>query len=274
MAKKRQKVNPEEHKKMLINSAINDIEKRINAGILTTAPKHRKFKVGERVVYGAINETYIRKIFKNGLYYEVESINVKRDRDKPPSNETHVLEWHQILPYATPKLTKFRKEETYRITLLNSSIESLIHKVHYSGVEFDSEYQRGHVWKLNDKIALIDSIFNNIDIGKFVFIQRSFNDSRPKLYEVLDGKQRLTTLVEFFEDRFKYNGFYYSELSGMDKNEFTGHGITYGYLVNPDEKSIYESFIKLNTCGKPMASKHIDHVKQLLNELNNIPDKV
>ena len=90
---------------------------------------------------------------------------------------------------------------------------------------------------------------------------------KGKLYEILDGKQRLTTLVEFYEDRFKYRGFYFSELSFRDQHKFTGHSITYGYLENPSKEAIFETFIKLNTCGKPMASKHIDHVKELLTEI-------
>lgn len=53
----------------------------------------------------------------------------------------------------------------------------------------------------------------------------------------------------------------------MDKNKFENHGINYGYLENPSKEAIFEIFIKLNTCGKPMASKHINHVKQLLSEL-------
>lgn len=265
MAKrKRNTVDEATRKQMNIDSTISDIEKNISEGNLNPPPKHRMFKVDERVQFGAHAESYIRKIYKDGLYYEVESLNVKRDRDKPAANETHILEWHDIYPYKT-KNTNLRKVETYRITLMNSSIDSLIHMVH-RGVDFDVEYQREHVWKLQDKVDLIDSVFNNIDIGKFVFVRRDWCYD-GKLLEILDGKQRLTALNEFYEDRFKYKGYYFSELSGNDKNKFGGHPITYGHLENPDKKAIFDSFIKLNTCGKPMASKHIDKVKKLLDEL-------
>ena len=60
----------------------------------------------------------------------------------------------------------------------------------------------------------------------------------------------------------------------MDKNKFGNHGITLGYLENPSKEAIFETFIKLNTCGKPMASKHINHVKHLLRELNEIKQQV
>jgi len=81
---------------------------------------------------------------------------------------------------------------------------------------------------------------------------------------VLDGKQRLTALREFYEDRFEYNGVVFSRLSGMDKHKILSHPITYGFLENPDKRGIYTSFIKLNTCGRPMSMKHIDKVQQQL----------
>jgi hypothetical protein len=264
--KKRKKIDSIAHQESLLQSSIRDIELNIDYGILPLNPT-RKFSVGERVCYGAHKETYIREIFRDGLYYRIENINVQRERDKPPANEQQIIEWHDLLPYIdTRKNTSFCKEETYRITQLNSSISSLLNMVYHSGVDFDVEYQREHVWSLDDKHDLIASIFDNIDIGKFVFIQRLFS-FKGKLYKILDGKQRLRTIAEFYEDRFKYNGFYYSELSGMDKNKFENYSVFYGYLINPNKKTIFEAFIKLNTCGKPMAKKHIDRVKKLLDEI-------
>jgi hypothetical protein len=264
MAKKKLPT-PEEHQKSLMESAIRDIEYRKKHGMLSLNPT-RIFKVGERVIYGAHREVYVREVFEEGLYYHVECMNVQREKNQPPRNEQHIMEWYRIFPI-TNKGTTFRKEENYRIRMLNAGIGSLLHLIYHGGVDFDVDYQREHVWTLDDKVALIDSIFNNIDIGKFVFVQRSFH-AEGCFYEIVDGKQRLTTLREFYEDRFKYNGFYYSELSPMDKNKFEDHPIAYGYLENPDKRAIFETFIKLNTCGKPMDVKHIQKVKDLLNELD------
>lgn len=265
---KRSKITPEEQQKMLLKSGIKDIEEKISFGQIPEPT--RFFSIGEHVHYGAHNETYVEEIRKNGLYLIVRCKKVKRDRDKPVKDELHVTAWQDVFPYNSTKSTSFKKEEKYRITHANSMIESFLHMVYHSGVDFDVEYQREHVWELDDKIALIDSIFNNIDIGKFVFVQRSYS-VRDKLYEIIDGKQRLTAICEFYEDRFMYKGYYFSELSNMDKNKFWNHSVSYGYLTNPTKEMIYDAFIKLNTCGKPMDSKHIDKVKKLLNEeLNNV----
>ena len=265
MARKK-KIDPVEHQKRMIENNIHDNEKRIELGILRTPPRHRKFKVGDRVQYGAHRESYIREVYRDGMYYLIYSICLQRQRNAPPKNEFHVMEWHHIFPFET-KDTGFRQEEKYYIRQSNSGISSLLHMTHRGGVDFDVEYQREHVWTTKDKIALIDSIFNNIDIGKFVFFLLDYGSD--VFYEILDGKQRLSTLRDFYEDRFKYRGYYFSELSRMDKNKFEEHSVTIGYLENPNKHAIFDAFIKLNTCGKPMAKKHIDHVKKLLDELED-----
>jgi len=258
--------SPKETEKRMNDTKIKEIRRLIENGVLRKPPRHRKFKVGERVSMGAHKECYIREKYDDGMFYRIECLGVKRGREGESGclvDEEHICEWHNLYPYKVED-TKFRQEDKYYIRHLNSGIDSLLHMVHV-GVDFDVDYQRDHVWKLADKVDLIDSIFNNIDIGMIVFVQRDYTH---EIYlEVIDGKQRLSALRDFYEDRFKYKGYYYSELSRTDKNKFESHGISYGYLENPSKEAIFETFIKLNTCGKPMASKHINHVKKLLSEL-------
>lgn len=256
---------PEEHQKEMMVSELRDIRERLVFGILPKNPT-RQFAVGELVQWGAMSETYIREVHEGGLYYTIESIGVKRDRDKPPQNEKRLAEWHEINKIGRRQDTDFYKKDDHDIRLLNSGIESLICMVYHAGVDFDVDYQRDHVWAMADKVALIDSIYNHVDIGKFVFVQRNLGHN-GKLYEIIDGKQRLTAICEFYEDRFPYKGKYFSQVSSDDRWKFLRHGITYGYLENPTRRAIFETFIKLNTTGRPMENKDIDKVKKLLNEL-------
>ena len=209
------------------------------------------------------------------MFYLTETIGVQRQRGGELRNEKHIQTWMELSPYEANGDTNFAKEEKVYIRILNSPISSLIHMAHakHAGVDMDVDYQRDHVWTRKDKVALIDSIFNNIEIGKFVFVERSMG-VRGKLYEILDGKQRLTTILEFVEDRFKYKGFYFSELSFRDQHKITDTNISYGYLENPSKEAIFDTFIKLNTCGKPMASKHINHVKHLLKEFKEVKQQI
>jgi len=267
MKKHISKITPEEHQKALLSSNIKDMKRSIDLGIIPINPT-RHFSVGERVHLGAHEEVYVREIGDNELYYVLEAIGVKRDPRGEGHNEFHVAAWFELYPYNKAKDTKFAREEKYRIRQYNSGIDSLLHMVYggHAGVDFDADYQREHVWTMEDKLALIESVFNNIEIGKFVFVQR--HESTPgKYYQIVDGKQRLTALCEFYEDRFPYKGVYFSQLAFHDKYKFTNHSVSYGFLENPDTRGIYETFIKMNTCGKPMDIKHINKVKKLLEDL-------
>ena len=260
--------DPEKHTKELLERDLQDIKDSIKIGILPLNPT-RKFVVDERIRFGGFKEVYIREIGEDNLYYMVEAIGVSRERDKPARNEFHWCGWYELFPMSQSVQTSFAIEDKYYLRLMNSSIESLLHLIYapHAGVDFDVEYQREHVWTISDKVALIESIFNNIDIGKFVFSERPMG-TKGKLLEVIDGKQRLSALKEFYEDRYQYCGYYFSQLSFADRHKITGHGITYGYLESPTRRAVYTTFIKLNTCGKPMDIKHINKVKKLLKELD------
>lgn len=266
MAKRQPKISEEEQQQRNMDGELRRIRENLVYGILPKNPT-RTFSVGERVQWGAMNETYVREVFENGLYYTIESIGVVRERDGVPKNEKRYMEWHELFKYNQTKPTTFGQPEKYYLRMLNSGLSSLIHMVHYSGVDFDVDYQRDHVWTLDDKVALIDSIFNNIDIGKFVFAQRSMGVD-GKLYEIIDGKQRLTAICEFIEGRFQYKGMCYADLSNKDKHHILSHQISYGYLENPTKRAVYETFIKLNTTGRPMKNEDINKVKKLLNDLH------
>lgn len=258
---------PEEILQSHLEYELKEMKRSITLGVVPLNPT-RQFKVGDRVYWGAHEEVYVREVGEDNLYYLIESLRVKKERDKPGTPVWTYLPWIDVFPYMCGQDTNFTKEDRCRINMLNSGIESLLTMCYggYAGVDFDVEYQRDHVWDIYEKVDLIESIFNNIDIGKFVFVQRH-GGTPGKYYEIVDGKQRLTALKEFYEDRFTYRGYFYSQLSGMDRHKFKNHSVAYGLLENPSKRDVYETFIKLNTCGRPMDHKHIEKVQKLLSEL-------
>ena len=265
---RRKEISPEEYRKQSIDSAIKEMQRMLSLGALPLNPT-RTFKINEQVLWGAHEKVYVREVHENGLYYTVESIGHDKEGKPTGLSKWNVMPWISLNKTNVKRITDFTIDDDIYIRQLNSGIDSLLHLVYsaWGGVDFDSEYQRDHVWELGDKVSLIDSIFNNVEIGKFVFVQKHESTS-GKYYEVIDGKQRLTALCEFYEDRFKYKSKYFSELSNKDKWKFLNHNVSYGYLENPTKRKVYQTFIKMNTCGKPMDKKYIDRVKKLLKELD------
>ena len=92
----------------------------------------------------------------------------------------------------------------------NSELEkisvSTLYKL-YKNKELDESpyYQRfSDLWTIEKKRLLIDTIINGYDIPKFYFHYITSNDNSlnetNRRYAIIDGKQRLNALVEFYED--------------------------------------------------------------------------
>lgn len=68
----------------------------------------------------------------------------------------------------------------------------------------DPKYQRNPIWSMGQKCFLIDSLISGCPIPQ-VYINiktQGTGTARKTLYEVVDGQQRLRTILEFMEDKW------------------------------------------------------------------------
>lgn len=255
-----------------------DLERSLKDCLNKHIPENptKYFSVGEEV--NVYSWDYVRieddKCLKSGTPFLYYKVFVRHD--PKPYGVSQIKEYYTYIPWydifkkdrKSSNIT-FTKEESLRIQFMNQDISTLLFKVYRSGVDFNPDYQRGLVWDLKDKISLLDSIFNNIDIGKFVFIERPFG-KYDRLegfinYEILDGKQRLTTLCEFYEGRFEYHGFKFEELNFRDRHKILGKIVQVAEVrEDVTQKQKYEYFLKMNTQGKPQSEDHLNMIKKKL----------
>lgn len=138
------------------------------------------------------------------------------------------------------------------------------------------QYQRDFVWGLMEKQLLIDSIYNQIDIGKIILRKRSYEwvEKRIKegkientaFYDIVDGKQRYKTILDFIENKFTDSyGNYYNDLSDYAKRKFFNfNSFSFGEIgESVTDKDIQTIFLNVNFSGVPMSQEHIDFVKSL-----------
>src|ERR1700678_4028506 len=64
-------------------------------------------------------------------------------------------------------------------------------------IDLDADYQREKIWSREDQEKLIDSIIQNIDIPKLYLARVKENENFD--YECIDGKQRMTTILNFLK---------------------------------------------------------------------------
>lgn len=76
--------------------------------------------------------------------------------------------------------------------------------------KLDPEYQRRHRWSTEKKSRLIESFLINVPVPPVFLYERDL-----ARFEVMDGRQRLTALSDFYADKFPLTGLqYWADLDG------------------------------------------------------------
>ncbi|WP_175623622.1 DUF262 domain-containing protein [Paenibacillus odorifer] len=77
------------------------------------------------------------------------------------------------------------------------------------------DYQRKRVWDIKRKSKLIESCLVNVPIPPVFLYETDYNK-----YEVMDGLQRISTIISFFNNEFKLDGLeLWSEINGSKFSE-------------------------------------------------------
>jgi len=90
--------------------------------------------------------------------------------------------------------------------------------------------------------------------------------------EVVDGKQRITTLKLFFENKIDYEGYFWDDLDWNEKNMVKRVKIGWSELSplyesdELEEKVILEYFHDVNFMGVPQSKEHHDLILKLIDE--------
>lgn len=140
-------------------------------------------------------------------------------------------------------------------------------------------YQRGFVWTLEQKQALITTIYRNLECGRMIVHCHSWSEQERMVKagytdfasrDIVDGKQRLSTILEFIENKFPDEyGNYYSDLSAGARRRFYNYqGLMYGEMSEHcSYEQVCDAFINNAVGGTPIAKDHIEFMLGLRNNL-------
>ncbi len=145
-------------------------------------------------------------------------------------------------------------------------------------IDMDPPYQRrGRLWSESDKAYLIDSIINGFDVPKLYIADFNWGDSSLNLrklpYAIIDGKQRLEAIFDFFEGNIKLNDdFIYLKnpslkLGGLGykdlkmnyadiAEDFDNFNLSIMSVISDQEELINNLFVRLNR-SKPLTGAEI-----------------
>lgn len=85
------------------------------------------------------------------------------------------------------------------ITIKPMPISQLVTHRHNNTLRINPEYQRRSVWNAKVKMLLIDSLARQIPVGALTFYED--RSEGYTVFEVIDGKQRLTSLFDFIDGK-------------------------------------------------------------------------
>jgi hypothetical protein len=125
-------------------------------------------------------------------------------------------------------------------------------------LELNPKFQRRSVWTDTARSFLMDTIVRGKPIPK-VFIRQQINvQTRQSIREVVDGQQRLKTILSYLRDGFMiskkhhpiYGGLYFSQLNEVDQDiqaNILNYEISTDLLVNIPDSEVLDIFSRLNS---------------------------
>ncbi len=85
---------------------------------------------------------------------------------------------------------------------------------HGKQLDLEPEYQRRSVWNNDYKQYFMDTVLKNYP-SPAIFLHAEISTTGRTVYHVVDGKQRLTSIVEFISDHYRTS----TQYSGADLGE-------------------------------------------------------
>jgi Protein of unknown function DUF262 len=125
-------------------------------------------------------------------------------------------------------------------------------------LELSPRFQRRSVWTDQARSYLMDTIVRGKPIPKFFIRQRINALTKASIREVVDGQQRLRTILSYLKDGFQiskrhhpqYGGFYFSQLFSVDEQiqaNILNYELSVDLLINMPDSEVLDVFGRLNS---------------------------
>ncbi len=151
-------------------------------------------------------------------------------------------------------------------------------------LDLDPPYQRRSVWSLKDKRFFIDTILNSYPAPP-IFLHKLLDEYGRATYHVVDGKQRLETIINFSENKIRIPDDFsdinlqkkrWNDLQRETKEKFWNYVLIVEMLPTVNEAAIRDTFERINRNSRKLERQEIRHAKYdgwFINEVEAEADK-
>jgi len=148
----------------------------------------------------------------------------------------------------------------------------------------NQEYQRaGRLWPKTAKTYFIDTILKGFPFPKIYFHEKIDRDLKRPHREIVDGQQRVNTIVDFIEGKFAlsnisadFAGAGFSDLTEETKEAFYGYTISVDVIRNAEPSDILQMFRRMNAYTLPLneaEKRNSDFFGEFKSWINTILDE-
>ena len=144
------------------------------------------------------------------------------------------------------------------------------------------KFQRRTVWSPRGKSYLMDSILKGFPVPPFFIREKILVRERKTIREVVDGQQRLRTILEFIADGFsvmkihdeEIAGLKYSQLSEDLQQRILSYPLSVNTLIGTDDSTVFDIFSRLNAYSVPLNDQeklnalYVGVFKQFIDKLS------
>ena len=170
------------------------------------------------------------------------------------------------------------------LTVRSESIQRIYNYYLENTLIVNRRYQRKLVWSIEEKASFIDSIIKSYP-APLILLAES-NDDSGRIFEIIDGMQRINAVTAFVENEFAVNGAYFNletmaetklqKDSGklvqkepmLDRKicaEFVSYVFPMSTYKGASESEIDEVFRRINANGKHLSRQEIRQAGALSN---------
>lgn len=156
------------------------------------------------------------------------------------------------------------------INEITSDVENMLNEFSVGTYDFNPIYQRDLVWSTEKKQEFVKKLLiGDVDLCP-TFITAPFKKSKRE-YEVLDGKQRMMAVIQYVQNQFPVEGFYYKDLTLGDVSRLMNATFKYKIVKYYDNKKGFsemslkqkvELFLQVNEYGQKVSDEHLAKIKK------------
>ena len=136
-------------------------------------------------------------------------------------------------------------------------------------LDLDPPYQRRSVWSPRDKRFFVDTILNNYPAPP-IFLHKTIDEKGRTTYHVVDGKQRLQTILEFTKNKVPIPEDFsdinlqkkrWKDLERVTKERFWNYILVVEMLADVSDASIKNIFDRINRNSRKLVPQEMRHAK-------------